>query len=143
LSRGAIAAVWSLVALLGASPLIVWGVARITGVVSLGHDTHLLYGVIMALAFIPLIVTLRLEPWVRRRVLALSIAPMVAAAASAVAVGGGLFADGVRTTLLAPLSWLEVATLVIMPVLGLLAALVWIARHERLRPRTPAESGGR
>ncbi|HEX4060777.1 MAG TPA: hypothetical protein VHY58_07105, partial [Streptosporangiaceae bacterium] len=99
---------------------------------------HLLYVAIMVLAFILLTVTSRLEPTVRRRVFALSIAPVVAAALSGVVFGGGIFIYGTRPFGLPSLTWPEWVALLLLPALGLLAALAWIVRRERPRPPATA-----
>jgi hypothetical protein len=143
LSWRAIAAVWIPVTLAGAGPLILWGFAEITGMVSLTHGLHLFYGVLLVLALILLIVMWRLEPAVRRRVVALSIAPVVAAVLCTSVFGGSLFSYGGDPLGLASVSWLELVALLLLPAVGLLAALAWIARRERRPPSQPPSAGDR
>jgi hypothetical protein len=135
LSWRAIGAAWLASALFGTAQLIEWATstrtARIVSVPPAGIQFLLSDGVILLLAVTLLAVVLRLELSARRRVFVLSVAPVVAAALSAVVFGGGIFAYGSSPIDQTPFIWQQWAALLCVPGLCLLAGFVWLSRHER------------
>jgi hypothetical protein len=135
LSWRAIGAVWIASAVFGAAPLIEWAVStrtpRAIFVPPAGVQILLNDGVILLLAVTLLAVILRLELAARRRVFVLAIAPVTAAALSAVVFGGGIFAFGAKPVSHAPFIWQQWVALLCVPALGLLAGFIWLGRHER------------
>jgi hypothetical protein len=151
---------WSLVAMAGvatvfaASPLVYSAVTRVRlyhggSVVSSvlnGMAGDLNYGLIAVMAAALLVGLARLAPAVRRRVLIMTV-PELAAWALVQWAFGGFLASSPRFAQPVQLTAPQWAALAAVPVLGLVAGMIWLGRHERMlrqmagQPSDPPLSG--